>query len=155
MLTQSWNHNISEFYQKSKKSFAFYYKRIIIFISKIKVKDRFIFISNFTLFSFLESIIFDQIFRIFIRNLNDQKIWKKIIRDIIFVDRSLKNIYNLTKKIRRINLEIQKLLKKKFKSKKFRFYKNFVEKNLFKQKIVFLFIFFRDLKTKTRVLRFI
>ena len=58
---------------------------------------------------------------------------------MIISNRFFQNIYNLTKKVKRINLEIQKLLNEniKFKEfnikfKKFRFYKNLIEKNLSK-----------------------
>ena len=73
---------------------------------RIDIKDRFIFIFNFTLFTLLKFVIFDTILRSFIRGLNDLEIRKEITRGITPLNRFSRNIYNLIKKARRINLEI-------------------------------------------------
>ena len=73
---------------------------------RIDIKDRFIFIFNFTPFTLLKFVIFNTILRLFIRGLNDSEIRKKVTREITSSDHSLRNIYNLAEKARHINFEI-------------------------------------------------
>ena len=72
------------------------------------------------------------ILKTFIRDLSNQKIKKKIIKNMTTANKSLRFIYQLIEEIRRINLEIQKLFDDDFKRNKFSFYKQLTMKNLFK-----------------------
>ena len=54
------------------------------------------------------------------------------------VVRSFKLIYQLTEKVRRINLKIQKLFEKKIKQNELLFYKNLTERNLSAHQILIL-----------------
>ena len=83
-------------------------------------------------FSLLESTILDIILRSFIRDINDHEIRKKVTRNIIIINRSLRFVYNLIEKTRRINMKIQKLIEEKNKSNELLFYKSLVKKNLSK-----------------------
>ena len=92
------------------------------------------FISIFTAaFSLFESTMLDIIFRFFIRNIDDYEIRKKVIRNMIVIDRFFRFVYNLVEKARRINVKIQKLTNEKSKSNKLLFYKSLLKKNLSKQ----------------------
>jgi hypothetical protein len=53
------------------------------------------------------------ILRTFIRELFEAEIRREAIRDMTSSNRFLKTIYQLAKKARRINIEIQKLYEKK------------------------------------------
>lgn len=61
----------------------------------------------------LEAIILDIILRAFIKELNNFKTRKKIIRDMTSTNRFLNTIYNFIEKLYRINIEIQRLYEKK------------------------------------------
>ena len=74
----------------------------------------------------------DIILKFFIRNIDDHEIRKKVIKNIIIIDRFFRFVYNLAKEARRINVKIQKLAKKKNKSNELLFYKSFIKKNLSK-----------------------
>ena len=97
----------------------------------MNVKNKFIamFVAAFSL---LESTILDIILRSFIRDINDHEIRKKVTRNIIIINRSLRFVYNLIEKTRRINMKIQKLIEEKNKSNELLFYKSLVKKNLSK-----------------------
>ena len=95
----SFNIELSNLYQKLDKSLLIYYDKMINFMRRINVKNRFIFTLNFTLFTLLKFVMLDTILRSFIRGLNDSKIRKEITREIVLSNRSLKNIYNLAEKV--------------------------------------------------------
>ena len=106
-----------------------YYRKTYNFIKKMNVKNKPI--SMFTtIFILFKSTIFDIILRFFIRNIDIYKIRKKVIRNIIVINRFLYFIYNFVKKTKRINVKIQKLAKKENKSNELLFYKSFMEKFL-------------------------
>ena len=118
-------------YQRLNELLSAYYKRICNFIKDINVKNKFISISVIA-FSLLEFAMLDIILKFFIRNIDDHEIRKKVIKNIIIIDRFFRFVYNLAKEARRINVKIQKLAKKKNKSNELLFYKSFIKKNLSK-----------------------
>lgn len=71
-------------------------------ITRVEIKNRFV----INVFDLLESAMLNIILKVFIRELNDNKFRKKITREIITFNKSLKLIYNLIKKTHRINIEI-------------------------------------------------
>ena len=91
----------------------------------VKNKPALIFITVFTLF---KSIMLDIIFKSFIRNINDHEIQKKIIYDMIIINRFFRFVYNFIEKVKRINVKIQKLIKKENKSNELLFYKSLIKK---------------------------
>ena len=76
----------------------------------VKNKSISVLIITFILF---KSIMLDIILKSFIRNIDDYEIRKKIIRDMIVINQFFRFVYNFIKKIKRINVKIQKFIKKK------------------------------------------
>ncbi len=108
---------LTELKQKSDEILISYYKRVTSLMQRVDVRDRFV-SSSFTHFSefilfFLKSIMLNIILRTFIRELFEAEIRREAIRDMTSSNRFLKTIYQLAKKARRINIEIQKLYEKK------------------------------------------
>lgn len=95
-----------ELHQRFDKSLSAYHKRVIGLISRIEAKDRPPLTSSAILFTSLELAMLDIILRAFIRGLNDSSIRQEATREMIFADRSLRNIYSLAEEARCINLKI-------------------------------------------------
>ena len=110
---------LSELKQRSDESLIAYYKRVINLMQRVEIKDR----ASIITLILLESIMLNIILRVFIRDLFDSEIRKKTTRDMTSSDKSLKIIYQLIEKARRINLKIQKLFDEKFKQDELIFYK--------------------------------
>ena len=79
------------------------------------------------------------IFRVFIRDLTNIEIRKKITREMTFTNRSLKTIYQLAKKTRRTNLKIQKLFDDELKQDELVFYKSLAQQNISTHQIQAMF----------------
>ena len=58
------------------------------------------------IFFLLESAMLNIIFKFFIRNIDDHEIRKKVIQNIIIINRFLRFVYNFIKEIKRINVKI-------------------------------------------------
>lgn len=99
IISISFDIELSDLYQKPDELLSIYYDKMISLMRRIDVKDRFTFIFSFTSFTLLKSAILDIILRSFIRGLNDSKIRKKVTREMAPLNRFLRNIYNLTKKV--------------------------------------------------------
>ena len=80
--------------QKSNESLTIYYKRIINMMQRIDIRNRSIIISIVVdTLSLLESTMLNIILKAFIRDLSNQKIKKKIIKNMIAANKSLRFIY--------------------------------------------------------------
>ena len=112
IISVFFNVELTELKQRENKLLSSYYKRVINFMQRIEVKNKND--SAISLFM-LKSIMLNTILRVFIKDITDQKIQKKIIKDMTSVVKFFKLIYQLTKKVRRINLKIQKLFEVKIK----------------------------------------
>ncbi len=127
-----------ELKQKSDEILASYYKRVTSLMQRIDARDRsqssLAHVSDFILFS-LESVMLDIILRAFIRELFDSEIRRETTRDMISSNRSLKTIYQLIEKARRINIEIQKLYEKEIRQNKLSFYRDLTQQFIFQIKI--------------------
>ena len=135
--------------QKSNESLTIYYKRIINMMQRIDIRNRSITISIVVdTLSLLESTMLNIILKAFIRDLSNQKIKKKIIKNMTATNKSLRFIYQLIEETRRINLKIQKLFDDDFKRNELSFYKQLTMENLFKTQINSLFIEYHAAKTK-------
>lgn len=142
----SFDIEISDLHQKFEEFLISYYKRIYNLMQRINIKNRFIIIQiTISLFT-LEAIMFNIIFRAFLKGFNNHDIRKKIIRDMISIDRSFYMIYNFAEKVRKINLKIQKLFDEEFRLYEFKFYKSLVEKKMLKHQIASLFSEYHALK---------
>lgn len=69
---------------------------------------------------------------------------------MIATNKSLKSIYNLVEKMRCTNQKIQKLFNEKIKSKELVFYKNLIERNMFKNQINMLMIAYHSMITSNQ-----
>ena len=82
-----------------------YYKKTYNFIKRINVKNKFILMFAI-IFILLKLIMFDIILKNFIRNINDYEIRKKVIYDMIVINRFLYFVSNFIEKIKHINVKI-------------------------------------------------
>ena len=124
-------------HQRLNELLFIYYKRICNFIKGVSAKNKLISMSA-AVFSLFESTMLDIILRSFIRNIDDHEIRKKVIKDMIIIDRFFRFVYNLVEEARRINVKIQKFAKEKSKSNELLFYKSLMKKNLSKQQMTSL-----------------
>jgi len=69
---------------------------------------------------------------------------------MIATNKLLKSIYNLVEKMRCTNQKIQKLFNEKIKSKELVFYKNLIERNMFKNQINMLMIAYYSMITSNQ-----
>ena len=127
-----------ELRQRDDEFLIDYYKRVINLMQRIDAKNRFAFAAT-TTFILFEFVMLNTILRAFIKDLFDSKIRKKATRNMISSDRSLRTIYQLAEKTRRINIEIKKFFDEKFKYDELSFYKNLAQRNLFRHQIKILF----------------
>ena len=130
----SFDVKLVELRQRDDESLADYYKRVIDLMQRIDAKNKFAFVVAFT-FTLFEFAMLNIILRAFIRDLLNSKIKKKITKDMISSNRSLRTIYQLTKEARRINIEIKKLFDEKLKYDELSFYKNLTQRNLSRHQI--------------------
>ena len=118
-------------------------------MQRINVKNKFAFVVAI-IFILFEFVMLNIILRAFIKNLLNFEIRKKIIKNMISSNRSLRTIYQLAKKTRRINIEIKKLFDEKFKYDELSFYKNLTQRNLFRHQIEILLIEYHVAKLHTQ-----
>ena len=78
----------------------------------------------------LKSIMLNIILRVFIKDLTNIEVRKKVTRDMTFTNRSLKTIYQLTEKTRRTNPKIQKFFDDELKQDELIFYKSLAQQNI-------------------------
>jgi hypothetical protein len=126
-----------ELKQKSNEILTFYYKKVTSLMQKIDARDRSAqnsHVNEFILF-FLKSTMLNIILRTFIRELFKLEIRREAIREMISSDRSLKIIYQLIEKTRRINIEIQKLYDEEIRQNELSFYRKLIQQSLLQTKI--------------------
>ena len=100
-------------------------------------------------------MILNTIFRIFLKNLNDANIRKKITKDMKLFDKFLRSFYLWIKEIRIIKVELKKFKKKEKRAKEFQLYKNYANNLLDKSKLITLwskYIMFNNTNWKLFVL---
>ena len=148
----SFEFELTELRQKFEKSLTNYYKKIINMMTRIEVKNRSMLIFTLVdIFFLLKAAMLNIILRAFIRNLLNFEIKKKVTKNIINFDRSLRFIYRMIEKTRRINLKIQKLFEKNLKRNELFFYKQLIMKNLFKIKIDFFLTKYYAIKINAQI----
>ena len=109
-------------------------------MQRVEIKNRSF--SDIIFLTLLESVMLNIILRVFIKKMSDFVIQKETIRIMTSQNKSLRSVYNLAEKARRINLKIQKLFEQKMKIKKLQFYKNLAQRNLIKSQIEALQAFY-------------
>jgi hypothetical protein len=124
-----------ELRQKQNETLTAYYKRVTDLMQRADVRDRSnLHADEFILFS-LKSVMLNIILRAFIRDLIDSEIRREVTREMISFDRSLKIIYQLIEKTRRINIEIQKLYDEEMRQNELFFYRELIQQSLSQTKI--------------------
>ena len=88
---ENYNQKLKDFHQTKNESLLSYYSRMKSLIHKMNVKKK-SFLSEIILLSYIDFIILDTIFRIFLRDLNDADIRRKITKNMKSFDKSLKSL---------------------------------------------------------------
>ncbi len=135
----SFDTELSEIRQKSNEIIIVYYKRFLTFMLRVDAKDR----SAIEALSLLKSAILDVIMKTFVRELHDDDVRKKTIRELIAADRSLRRLCTMTENANRSKREFRKLMKKENKSRKLKFYKEMIQRIMSKEKIESMLASFR------------
>lgn len=97
--------------QGSNKIINAYYKRVLALMSRVAVKD--CLNSKAERLSPLKKATLSVILKSFARDLHDVKIRKKIIKNLIIVDRFFRQLYSLAENTNKSKKKLQKLMKKK------------------------------------------
>ena len=145
----SFDVKLIELRQRDDESLVDYYKRIINLMQRINAKNKSAFVVTITLILF-EFAMLNIILRAFIKDLLNSEIRKKTTKDMISSNRSLRTIYQLAEKTRRINIEIKKLFDEKLKYDELSFYKNLTQRNLFRHQIKILLTKYHAVKLQTQ-----
>jgi hypothetical protein len=127
----SFDTELSEIRQKFDETIIVYYKRFLIFMLRIDVKDR----SSSEALSFLKSATLDVIMKTFVKELHDDEVRKETIRDLTSAERSLRELCTLTENADRSKKEFRKFMKEENKNRKLKIYKNMIQRTMFKKKI--------------------
>jgi hypothetical protein len=98
---------LNELRQTFDEFINIYYKRLTALMLRVKVKNR-VSSSELSLF-LLKFIILDVIMKSFVRDFINDDIRKKIIRELIMIDKSLKELCNLTKDANKVKKNFKNL----------------------------------------------
>jgi phosphoenolpyruvate carboxylase len=110
-----------------------YYKGFTALMLRVKAKDRIIDTES-SLF-LLESVTLNVVMKSFVRDLLNDDIQKQTIRELIIINRSLKELCNLAEDANRAKKKFHKLMKEKNKTKELAFYKEIMSRNLSRDRI--------------------
>ncbi len=127
-----------ELKQKPDEILVSYYKRVTSLMQRVDARNRSISSSSHlfeSILFFLKSTMLNIILRTFIRELFESEIRREATRDMISSDRSLRIIYQLIEKTRRINIEIQKLYDEEVRQNELSFYRKLTQQFLSQTKI--------------------
>ncbi len=91
--SHSFDTKLNEIRQKSNEFIISYYKRFLTLMLRIEVKNR---LSIETLF-LLKSTILDVIMKTFVRELLNDDVRKKIIKDFVMIEKSFCELCTMTK----------------------------------------------------------
>ncbi len=117
---------LNELRQTFDEFINIYYKRLTALMLRVKVKNR-VSSSELSLF-LLKFIILDVIMKSFVRDFINDDIRKKIIRELIMIDKSLKELCNLTKDANKVKKNFKNLWRKKTKQENWIFTKKWLTK---------------------------
>jgi hypothetical protein len=109
-----------------------YYKRLTALMLRVNVKDK---IDTESSLSLLEFVTLNVIMKSFVRDLLNDDIRKKTIRDLIMTDRFFKNLCNLTKNVDRVKKKFHKLMKEENKTRELIFYKKMINRSLSQKRV--------------------
>ena len=121
--------------QKSNEIINLYHKRFLILMLKYEIKNRFLTKNLF----FLKFVILNVIMKIFVRDFLNDEIRKKTIRELFAVEKSLQKLCLLTKNVDKSKKKISEVHEKK-KFRKLKFYKNMMQRFMFKNRLEIMLI---------------
>ena len=137
---------LSELQQKSDGPLSSYYKRAANKMHRVGAKNR---TSTGSRLSYTESALLDSVLKGFIIGIADLAVRKEAARELAH-DRSLRSVYTKAEEVRRINIEVQKLLDEELKADELAFYKTLAERNLSTHKIDALLTSYHIAKAATQ-----
>ena len=100
---------LEKFRQKTNESINAYYKRMLNFMSRVAVRNWFVVERLF----FLKKATLEKITKTFVKKLHDDDVKKKIIRELIIFDRSLRELFVIAKNADQFKKKMKKIMKKK------------------------------------------
>ena len=134
---ENYNQELKNFHQAKDESLLNYYSRMKALIHKMNVKKKSS-LSETTFLNYIDLMILNTIFRIFLKDLNDADIKRETTKNMRSSEKSLRSLYLLIEKIKIIKVELKKLKKEEKKIKKFQLYKNYANDLLDKSKLTAL-----------------
>ncbi len=146
----SFNVELFKLQQHSDEALVIFYKQVTNLMQHVEAKDKLTF-SSFIIFTLLKSAMLNIILWTFIKRILNHIVQRKVIRNMIATDKSLKSIYNLAEKVRWMNSKIQKLFNEKVKLKELIFYKKLIQKNMFKAQINILLTLYHFFKKNSSI----
>ena len=108
----SFNNEITNLKQKDEKALLTYYKWVSDLLIRIKIKNRLRHHNKIISLSLLKSAMFDTVLKFFIQSIQNADIRKETLWELITSEQSLQSIYTLTEKVRRVKIELCKLMNK-------------------------------------------
>ncbi len=138
--TVNFDIELNDLRQFSDEFINIYDKRLTALMLRVKIRNRTE--TELSLF-LLEFVILNVIMKSFVRDLLNDDTRKKTIRDLIMIDKSLKDLCNLTKNVDRVKKKFHKLMKKENKTKELIFYKKMINKSTFQDKVQIMLIFYK------------
>ncbi len=136
----SFDTELNDLRQIQNEFIIIYYKRLIAFMLRIEARDR---IDTESFLSLLKSATSNVIMKSFVRDLLNDDIRKKTIRELIMTNRFLRELCNLTEDVDRAKKKFHKFMKEKNKIKKLTFYKEMISRSISQDKVQVMLIFYK------------
>ena len=108
----SFNNEIADLKQKNKEVLLMYYKWMSDLLIRVEIKNRLRHHSEIVSLSSLKSAMLDTVLKFFIRSIQNTDIKKETLWELVTSEQSLQSIYTLTEKVRRVKIELCKLMNK-------------------------------------------
>lgn len=116
MFSVNLNFEIIKLKQFKNKSLSTYYKRTMNLFIRVNDKDRSRKFIEVILLSSLKVIMLNIVMRFFVRDLRNSNVRKNILKELMFLNKFLLNLYIIIKKFKRVKLKYIKLQEKIFKT---------------------------------------
>ena len=112
----SFNNEVADLKQKDEKALLTYYKWVSDLLTRIEIKNRLRHHSEIVSLSSLKSAMLDTVLKFFIQDIQNADIRKETLWELVMLKQSLQDIYTLTEKVRRVKIELCKLMNENVKS---------------------------------------
>ena len=126
----SFDNEVADLKQKDEKALLTYYKQMSDLLIRVEAKNRLRHHSEIVSLSSLKSAMLDTVLKFFIRSIQNTDIKKETLWELVTSEQSLQSIYTLTEKVRRVKIELCKLMNEDVKSCQLIFYKLLAEWNM-------------------------